>query len=88
MEVRPEQVLIDAPPFKLEVQFEVDIYDAKQKVYRKLEDVSPVVKTLATTQFNDYVKRVRVFVDPSIIANVRAIANPVELLQDAVAAAG
>ena len=32
--------------------------------YRTLGDVSPVVQTLARRQFDDYVKRVRIFAHP------------------------
>ena len=41
---------------------------AKQNVYRRLGDISPVVRTLAQEQFDDYVKRVRIFVHPRIAA--------------------
>ncbi|MFT5302156.1 MAG: HD superfamily phosphohydrolase [Mariniblastus sp.] len=59
-----DAVLVDAPPVGLEVQFDVDVFDKKKDRYRKLGDVSPVVKTLATKQFDDFVKQVRVFVAP------------------------
>jgi HD superfamily phosphohydrolase len=64
--VAPHEVLIDAPPVKLEVQFDVDVYAAKQGVYRPLGEVSPVVRTLAKEQFDDYVKRIRVFASPRV----------------------
>lgn len=64
--VAPHEVLIDAPPLKLEVQFNVDVYYADDQTYRPLRDVSPVVRTLAEEQFDDYVKRVRVFVHPKL----------------------
>lgn len=57
-------VLVDAPPVGLEVQFNVDVYYSENDQFRKLGDVSPVVKTLATRQFDDFVKQVRVFVAP------------------------
>lgn len=60
----PGQVLIDAPPVGLEVQFKVDVRDSQRLTYRTLGSVSPVVETLATRQFDDFVKRVRVFVAP------------------------
>jgi hypothetical protein len=72
-DVRPDQVLIDAPPAKLEVQFAVEIHDAKRNRYRPLGEVSPVVKTLAETQFDNYVKRVRVFVAPELIDLVKEV---------------
>ena len=66
--VAPHEVLVDAPPAELEVDFDIEVYFAKQNVYRRLGDVSPVVRTLAQEQFDDYVKRVRIFVHPRIAA--------------------
>lgn len=54
-------ILIDAPPVHREVEFQIDIYSAKERTYRPLSGVSPVVAALAKTQFDDYVKRVRIF---------------------------
>jgi HD superfamily phosphohydrolase len=65
-DIAPHHVLIDAPPVELEVEFDIDIYFANEDCYRRLGDVSPVVKTLALHQFDDFVKRVRVFVAPAI----------------------
>lgn len=59
-------VLIDAPPVHKEVEFRVEIYDPKARVYRPLGQVSPVVDALARTQFDDFVKRVRVFAEPDL----------------------
>lgn len=59
-----EHVLIDAPPTKLEVQFDLDVFYPKANRFRTLGDVSPVVRTLAETQFDRIVKRVRIFVHP------------------------
>ena len=61
-DVGPADVIIDAPPAHREVEFKVDIFFPKEGVYRPLQQVSPVVDSLARTQFDDYVKRVRVFV--------------------------
>lgn len=66
--VDPHEVLLDAPPVKLEVQFNVDVHSPKQQTYRPLGDVSPVVRTLAREQFDNHVKRVRLFVSPRIAA--------------------
>lgn len=59
-------VLIDAPPAQREIEFRVDIYSPKENIYRPLSAVSPVVAALAQTQFDDYVKRVRVFAAPGV----------------------
>jgi hypothetical protein len=44
-----------------------------------------VIRTLATEQFDDYVKRVRIFAHPRIAAELRALANLPELLDQAIA---
>jgi HD superfamily phosphohydrolase len=69
--VAPHEVLVDAPPIKLEVDFDIEVFFAKQNVFRRLGDISPVVRTLAQEQFDDYVKRVRIFVHPRIAAAAR-----------------
>ena len=66
-------VLIDAPPVGLEVQFDVDVYYSKTDSYRKLGDVSPVVNTLAKRQFDDFVKQVRVFVAPELSSKLAGL---------------
>ena len=73
--VTPDQVLIDAPPQKLEVQLKVEIYDPKRDTHRPLEEVSPVVRMLAATQFDDYVKRVRVFIHPDLARAARQLSG-------------
>jgi uncharacterized protein len=80
--VAPTEVLFDAPPAKLEVQFQVDIYFRKEETYRPLGDVSPVVQTLARKQFDDYVKRVRIFVHPRLADDLRGAANIPQVLRD------
>ena len=65
-----DHVLIDAPPVGLEVQFDVDVYDEAADQFKKLGDISPVVKTLAQRQFDDFVKQVRVFVAPDLKAAI------------------
>jgi hypothetical protein len=64
--ISPDDVLIDAPPAKLEVQFNVDIFDSRAESWRPLGEVSPMIHTLAKKQFDDYVKRVRVFCKPNV----------------------
>ncbi|PQO42129.1 HD domain-containing protein [Blastopirellula marina] len=64
--VAPHEILIDAPPVKLEVQFNIDVHEVKAGTYRSLGDVSPMVETLAKRQFDDYVKKVRIFVHPRL----------------------
>jgi HD superfamily phosphohydrolase len=70
--LRRTEILIDAPPPHREVEFRVDIYFPKEGVYRPLEQVSPVVEALAHRQFDDYVKRVRIFAHPNYARRLTA----------------
>ncbi len=81
--IAPHEILFDAPPVKLEVQFQIDVYFAKEDRYRPLGDISPVVKTLAKQQFDDYVKRVRVLAHPRISKELLAHVNLAELVRKA-----
>ena len=82
--VEPHEVLVDAPPTKLEVDFNIDVHYTKQNVYRRLGDISPVVRTLAQEQFDHYVKRVRIFVHPRIANAARQLPNLSGLLADTI----
>ncbi len=72
--VAPHEVLIDAPPVRREVEFHVEVFFPKEGVFRLLADISPAVVALATRQFDDYVKRVRIFAHPRLAAELRAVA--------------
>jgi HD superfamily phosphohydrolase len=78
--VPPQEVLVDAPPAELEVDFDIEVFFPKEGLYRRLGDVSPVVRTLAKEQFDDYVKRVRVFVHPRIAAEAARLPDLAERL--------
>ena len=82
--IAPHEILFDSPPVALEVQFNVEIFFPKENRYRPLGEVSPVVRTLATEQFDDYVKRVRIFAHPRIVGELRRLANLPELLDQAI----
>lgn len=62
--IGPDDILIDAPPVKLEIQFRLDIKSGESLM--PLADLSPVVRSLATDQFDNFVKTVRVFVAPGL----------------------
>ena len=66
------------------MQFDVEIHFPKEKRYRPLGEVSPVIRSLATEQFDDYVKRVRIFAHPRIVDQLRALGNLSELLDQAI----
>ncbi|MCC6124905.1 MAG: HD domain-containing protein [Pirellulales bacterium] len=82
--VAPHEILFDAPPVAREVEFKVDVFFPKQGVYRPLGEVSPVIHTLATQQFDDYVKRVRLFAHPRIVQDLRQLGNLPEVLGRAI----
>jgi uncharacterized protein len=81
--IESHEVLFDAPPVKLEVEFNVDVYFAKENQYHPIGEVSPVLKTLALRQFDDYVKRVRIFVHPRIATEVRALSKISQMVIEA-----
>ncbi len=85
MEIASHEILFDAPPEKLEVQFEIDVHFAKENCYRPLGEISPVVKTLAQQQFDDYVKRVRIFAHPRISTELSNLKDFARLIADAAA---
>lgn len=82
--VSPADVLIDAPPPGREIEFRVDIFYPKENRYRPLDAVSPVTEALARRQFDDAVKRVRVFVHPRLRAAVDTSVDLEDLMHRAV----
>jgi HD superfamily phosphohydrolase len=82
--VPAHQILFDAPPVGREVEFHIDVYFLKEHRYRPLGEVSPVVRTLAERQFDDYVKRVRIFAPPHLAAALRALPSLPRLLEAAI----
>lgn len=79
----PTDLLLDAPPVHKEVEFRVTIWSPKTGTYQPLQEVSPVVDALARTQFDDFVKRVRLFVK----ADWKPILKDLAGLEDELAAA-
>lgn len=69
--ILPHEIILDAPPAEREIEFIVDIYDTKSRRYSPFGSVSPVVRALAVEQFDDTVKRVRLFVHPRCAAFLR-----------------
>jgi len=73
--IRPDELLIDAPPAEREVEFRLSVRgsnprspspsppreDGARHEWLPLERLSPVVRSLAHEQFDDIVKRVRIF---------------------------
>ena len=68
--VHAADILIDAPPAKLEVDIDLDVVHRGGEV-RSLREVSPVASALADHQFDKYVKRVRLFLRPDLQQDLR-----------------
>jgi threonine synthase len=51
--------------------------------WRRLEDLSPVVRSLAREQFDDLVKRVRIFAEPATASAVAGCKDLERLVLDA-----
>jgi len=83
--VAPHEILFDAPPLKCEIQFEVDVLFLKDDTYRPLSEVSPVCRSLAQEQFDDYVKKVRLFVHPRVADDLRSRIDLNDLIAQALA---
>ena len=69
-EYRKYPLLIDSPPTEREVELRIDVHYSKENAYRPLESVSPVVRSLAREQFDDFVKRVRIFAPAEIAQRI------------------
>ena len=82
VKLQSNDILIDSPPVDREVEFRIDVHESTSDKYRPLSEVSPVVRALAREQFDDYVKRVRIFVHPGVAAEVRRLAELNEYLAE------
>ncbi len=81
--VAPHEILFDAPPVEREVDFNIDVYFPKARRYRALGEVSPVVRALGT-QFDDSVKRVRIFAHPRVADDLRSLPGLDDVLNEAI----
>lgn len=82
--IAPHEVLFDAPPTELEVEFDIEVRDSHSGVYRRLGEISPMVRTLAREQFDDYVKRVRLFVHPRLAEDAKSLRGLPDLIHEAI----
>lgn len=80
--VDPAVLLVDAPPADREVEFRIQVRERPGRAmpggsptWRRLDDLSPVVRSLAREQFDDLVKRVRIFADQDAAAAIAAVAD-------------
>lgn len=77
--IAAETLLVDAPPVEREVEFRLDVLDrtrdtgASEPRFRSLGELSPVVRALAREQFDDLVKRVRIFAPADAVEAIRTL---------------
>jgi hypothetical protein len=85
--VAADELLIDAPPAEREVEFHLQVrerpMDGGRSGWRSLAELSPVVRSLAREQFDDLVKRVRIFAHPPLAQAVAGCAELEKLVLDA-----
>lgn len=81
--VQPHEILLDAPPVKKETPLLIDVWRRKEQQYQPLSTISPVAQALAPEQFDDYVKRVRVFGHPRLLPLLPDLGIVQELLAEA-----
>lgn len=88
--IDPAKLLIDAPPAEREVEFRLQVRERSSHrdpepppTWRRLEELSPVVRSLAREQFDDLVKRVRIFAHPDVAGTIAACPDLEDLLLEA-----
>ena len=83
-------LIVDAPPAAREVEFRLQVRDGaagpEADRWRDLASLSPVVRSLAHEQFDDLVKRVRVFAEPDDAKAIAGCGDLDRLLLEASAA--
>lgn len=84
--IHPADLLLDAPPVKLEVDINVDVLGRNGTV-RTLGEVSPVASALARQQFDNQVKQVRVFVRDDLRPELQRFLKPSDWASELLASA-
>jgi hypothetical protein len=88
--IAAEAILIDAPPAEREVEFRLAVRErerggpgGERVLWRSFADLSPVVRSLAHEQFDDLVKRVRIFAPADTVAAIAGCGDLERLLLEA-----
>jgi HD superfamily phosphohydrolase len=89
--IDPAVLLVDAAPATREIEFRLQVRErvgagtARAHAWRRLEDISPVVRSLAHEQFDDLVKKVRLFAPPDLADAIARCADLEPLILEAAA---
>ncbi|NCY02374.1 MAG: HD domain-containing protein [Planctomycetia bacterium] len=80
-----DDLVIDAPPAEREVEFRLTVREPAGDGFRwrRFETLSPVVRSLAYEQFDDLVKRVRIFAPAAVAARVTACPGLEDIILEA-----
>ena len=86
--IAPAHLLLDAAPAEREVEFRLQVRERPSPAdtapgWRRLDELSPVVRSLAREQFDDLVKRVRIFAHPEVAPLIRRCADLEALVLEA-----
>jgi HD superfamily phosphohydrolase len=88
--IDPDTLLIDAPPAEREIEFRLQVREhhpegkgASTWSWVPLADRSPLVRSLAQEQFDDVVKRVRIFAPSELAESLSACPGLEELVLEA-----
>jgi hypothetical protein len=87
-----DALLIDAPPAAREVEFDLQIRERPGRgspnasaAWRRLSEMSPVVRSLAHEQFDELVKRVRIFVPAGVAGAIADCADLEAIIRESAA---
>jgi HD superfamily phosphohydrolase len=87
--IDPDTLLIDAPPAEREIEFRLQVRErttgpeSSRWEWIPLADRSPIVRSLAQEQFDDVVKRVRIFAPADQVATLSTCPDLEELVLEA-----
>jgi len=86
--VDPDSLLIDAPPAEREVEFRLEVRERPRTAAdvagtRPLAELSPVVRALAHEQFDNLVKRVRIFAPADVAGRLAGVRHLDRLVLEA-----
>ena len=86
--IKPNDILIDAPPREREIEFNLQVccrgqLNERELHWRSLEEMSPVTQSLAQLQFDHLVKQVRIFGSDEAVSAIQYATGLEDILLEA-----
>jgi HD superfamily phosphohydrolase len=86
--IKPNDILIDAPPREREIEFNLQVccrgqLNERELHWRSLEEMSPVTQSLAQLQFDHLVKQVRIFGSDEAVSAIQHATGLEDILLEA-----